>query len=112
MELANRVGEARTLLLEARFAAAADRAAAIKQRVIELQQQLPALNQCRLVRKILDRWERRGPAATAPPMKAAMFSGACSGLVRAACRGQMIITILMRRNLSCSFSHAAEMKAL
>ena len=56
VELANRVGEARTLLLEARFAADADQTAAIKQRVIELQQQLPALNQCRLVRKILDRW--------------------------------------------------------
>jgi hypothetical protein len=57
VELANRIGEARTLLLEARFADDADHAAAMKERVSELQQQVPALNQCRLVRKILDRWE-------------------------------------------------------
>jgi hypothetical protein len=55
--MASRVGEARTLLLEARFSAAADQAAAMKRRVIELQGQVPALNQCRLVRKILDRWQ-------------------------------------------------------
>ena len=55
-ELANRVGQARPLLLEARFAPDAGQAEAIKRQVIELQQQVPALSQCRLVRTVLDRW--------------------------------------------------------
>ena len=58
IELGNRVGQARTLLLEARFARDASRLETIRQQVVELQQQVPALGQCRLMRKILDRWNQ------------------------------------------------------
>ena len=56
-ELGNLVGEARTLLLEARLAAGVAQAAAAKERVLELQRHVPLLQECWLVRKILDRWD-------------------------------------------------------
>ena len=75
VETANRVGESRTLLLEARFSADADQAAAMKQRVIELQQQVPALNQCGLVRKILDRWQSWAGGERSPDESGDVFWG-------------------------------------
>lgn len=55
--LHNRMGEAHTLLLEARLSGNAAAAATLKPRVLELRDQLPALNQCRLLSKILSHWD-------------------------------------------------------
>lgn len=56
--LHNRMGEARTLLLEARLGADATAANAAKTRLLELRDHLPALTQCHLLAKILGHWER------------------------------------------------------
>jgi hypothetical protein len=50
------MGEARTLLLESRLRRDIAGAASLKPRLLELRDQLPALNQCRLLSKILSHW--------------------------------------------------------
>jgi proteasome accessory factor A len=57
LDIQDRMGEARTLLLEARLADDPGATAPIKGRILELKEQLPALGQCRLLAKILDRWD-------------------------------------------------------
>ena len=111
------------MLLESRFAADADQAAAMKQRVIELQQQVPALNECRLVSKILDRWEVWAGSERCPDETGDIF-GACSEprfAVLAWCRYTVceselklvfVLMIIVRRKRSCSSSRVARMKAL
>jgi len=57
LEFHDRMGEARTLLLEARLAADTRAAEPLRQRVLQLRDLVPALAQCRLLAKVLDRWE-------------------------------------------------------
>ena len=57
IDLQDRVGEARTLLLEARLSDDAGQIAQVKRRLLELRQQLPALAQCRLFGSVLERWD-------------------------------------------------------
>jgi proteasome accessory factor A len=64
LRLRNAMGEARTLLLQARLLEDAPAIIPIKARLHELRGQRPALSQCRLMGKILDHWEtwtRGGP---------------------------------------------------
>jgi hypothetical protein len=53
----NAMGEARTLLLEARLLRGARLPATHKSRLLELREQRPALSQCRMLAKILDHWK-------------------------------------------------------
>ena len=55
-QLRDQVGEARTLLLKARLAPEAALESAIKERVLRLKDQLPALGDCQLLRKIIAGW--------------------------------------------------------
>jgi hypothetical protein len=57
MRLGNVMGEARTLLLEARLASNPTVAARSKARLKELRGLRPALCQCRLLAKLLDNWK-------------------------------------------------------
>ena len=56
LEYHDRMGEARTLVLEARLLADARAAQPLRQRILELKEQLPAPGQCRLLAKVLQRW--------------------------------------------------------
>jgi len=57
LEFQDRMGEARTLLLEARLSPDARSTPAAKQRILELKAQVPALGPCPLLAKVLDRWD-------------------------------------------------------
>jgi len=52
----NRVGEARSLLLQARLSSDMRLGTQIHQRILQLHEQLPALAQCALLSKVLARW--------------------------------------------------------
>ena len=54
--LCNRMGEARTLLLKARLCNESQAQGAIQTRLLELRDSRPALAQCPLFNKVLDRW--------------------------------------------------------
>ena len=54
--LGNRIGLARTWLLEARLASMKVTANRRRKAVLELCQQVPDLRRCRLLSRILDRW--------------------------------------------------------
>jgi hypothetical protein len=59
-QLHHRMGEARTVLLEARMSSRGDapfEPTRCHQRITELREQLPALQQCRLLKKIFRRWK-------------------------------------------------------
>jgi hypothetical protein len=51
------LGHARTLLIEARLCQDADRTAAIRERILALQPNLPALQNCVLLIRVLGEWE-------------------------------------------------------
>lgn len=53
----DRVGEARTLLIEARLAGLDAGTHDIRQRILSLKEDVPVLSQCRLLAKILSRWD-------------------------------------------------------
>jgi proteasome accessory factor A len=57
LRLHNRMGECRTLLLEARLADNPNLAESNRRRVLELRQQVPALGQCPRLAMILDNWD-------------------------------------------------------
>jgi hypothetical protein len=64
--LANRQGEARTVLLEARLSSDRTEIAAAYQRIREIKEQVPSLSVCPLLARILARWEQwAGGAAVA-----------------------------------------------
>ncbi|MCC7420470.1 MAG: proteasome accessory factor PafA2 family protein [Planctomycetaceae bacterium] len=56
IRLGNRMGEARTLLLEARIREGAGPQRALRARLAELRSQLPALQECRMTRRITRNW--------------------------------------------------------
>jgi proteasome accessory factor A len=56
-DMDNLMGEARTLLLEARLSDGLGHAVDVKHRLLELREQLPALANCRLLDKVLGRWD-------------------------------------------------------
>jgi hypothetical protein len=58
LDLRDRVGEARTLLLEARLADDADSIEHVKRRILDLKDLVPALSQCRLLARVLDHWNQ------------------------------------------------------
>jgi len=64
--LRNLMGEARTLLLEARLLRRPVAATAHRARLLELREQRPALAHCRLLAKILDHWDEWTGGATNP----------------------------------------------
>jgi hypothetical protein len=52
------MGEARTLLLEARLADDTRLTGPLRHRLLELKEQVPALSQCRVLAKVLDHWDQ------------------------------------------------------
>jgi len=68
-EAGNPVGEARALLLEARIGTSHRRSTGIRKRIDELRSQVPVLENCRLLARILSQWDtwtggRREPDGT------------------------------------------------
>ncbi len=53
----NRLGEARTILLKARLAEPDAETTALRERVLRLKDGVPALGRCRLLAKVLSRWD-------------------------------------------------------
>ena len=71
--LHNCLGEARTLLLQARLSQQARVTQALKTRLLDLRQRLPALNQCPLLSKILLHWDRWISGASDPDQGADFY---------------------------------------
>jgi len=74
-ESQNRMGEARTLLLQARLIGDARHARPIKRRVEQLKAQVPALAQCPLLAKILDDWDPWTSGDLSPDASGDVFWG-------------------------------------
>jgi hypothetical protein len=69
------MGEARTLLLQARVADDPAEVRAIKARVLLLKQQVPALRQCRLLASVLRRWRKWSEGGLQPDRSGDPFWG-------------------------------------
>lgn len=75
LEFQDRMGEARTLLLEARLAPDGHATDPPRQRVLQLKEQVPALSQCRLLAKVLDHWDDWTGNGLAPDESGDIFWG-------------------------------------
>ena len=73
--LANRQGEARTVLLEARLASGRTDIAAAYDRIRELKEQVPSLSVCPLLARILARWEQWAGGPILPDAGGDIFWG-------------------------------------
>ena len=74
-ELQDRVGEARTLLLQARLHENARSLIPTKSRLLELASDISALRQCRLLARVLERWDQWASGELAPDETGDIFWG-------------------------------------
>jgi len=73
--LGNRMGEARTLLLEARLSGRTGLSPLVHARLLELRNERPALRDCALFAKVLDRWDAWTDGALEPDETGDVFWG-------------------------------------
>jgi hypothetical protein len=71
----NQMGETRTLLLEARVASGDTHASSLKERIRSLKEQVPALGQCKLLKKVVERWEEWTSGNPSPDETGDVFWG-------------------------------------
>lgn len=71
----DRIGEARTLLLEARVNAGVLDVQALRNRILELKEAVPALNQCRLLGRVLQQWNEWTNGVLTPDETGDVFWG-------------------------------------
>jgi hypothetical protein len=71
----DRMGEARTLLLDARLMADNRSAEPLRRQLLNFKEQIPALAQCRLLTKVLDRWDTWTDGRLAPDESGDIFWG-------------------------------------